>query len=444
MATRADPAEAADFLARFPETVRIHVLVPDTHGVFRGKWMPPDHLPALYEEGLSIAKSIYSLDIWGRDVFTTGLYEEIGDPDGVLLPIPGTLVPVPWSTQPAAQVTARLVEEDGTPFFGDPRTRLEAAASRIAERGLTPVAATELEFMLLKERNGVFEAVGDVSGPERQAIYGVDDLDMLETFISDVEAAARAQNVPADTVISEAAAGQFEVNLKHGPDIARVADEALLLKRIIIGIAARHGMRATFMPKPFHDRNGSGMHVHMSLVDAAGFNAFSGAEGEALLSKAIAGLLTTMPEATALFVPGVNGYRRMSATYAADRALWAENNRYTAIRLPRAKAAARRFEHRAAGADANPFLVLAAILGGVDDGIRNGLQPPPPVTGHIRHADGAPLPGSLAGALAALESSAWAKQVFGADYLTFFRRVKAQEADVFARHVSALERETYL
>lgn len=441
---RAEPAEAADFLNRFPDTARVHVLVPDTHGVFRGKWMPADHLGALYEDGLSIAKSIYSLDIWGRNVFTTGLYEEIGDPDGILVPIAGTLAPVPWSPQPAAQVIARLMDEDGTPFFADPRTRLEAVAHRIAEQGLTPVAATELEFMLLEDRAGKIEAIGDGLGPERQGIYGIDDLDRLESFVSDVEAAALTQNVPADTVISEAAAGQFEVNLKHGPDIARVADEAMLLKRIVTGVAARHNMRATFMPKPFSDRNGSGMHVHMSLVDAAGRNVFSGAEGEASLSNALAGLLATMPEATAFFVPSVNGYKRLSATYAADRALWAENNRYTAIRLPRSKPEARRFEHRVAGADANPFLVLAAILGGVEHGMRNGLKPPPPVTGHIRKAGGTLLPKSLGDALSKLASSAWAENVFGADYLTFFGRVKLQEADVFARHVSALERETYL
>ncbi|MBP0649680.1 glutamine synthetase, partial [Mycobacterium tuberculosis] len=163
----------------------------------------------------------------------------------------------------------------------------------------------------------------------------------------------------------------FEVNLKHVTDALAAADDAVMLKRLIVETARKHGLKASFMPKPFLDVAGNGFHLHVSLVDEADLNVFAAPEGgETLLGQAIAGLLATMAEATLVFVPSWNGYRRlMPGSYAPTNASWGYNNRSVGVRVPAGPAAARRLEHRIAGADANPYLVTAFVLAGMLEGI---------------------------------------------------------------------------
>jgi glutamine synthetase len=439
--------EAARFLAANPDIEIIELLLPDSNGVFRGKWMPASHLHGLFRDGLALAKSVFALDAWGNDVISTGLYYETGDRDGICKPVPGTLRRVPWADRPTAQVMLRMDDEDGTPYFADPRTLLARAVDRLASRGLSPVVAFELEFYLFEEARGGGEPMPVIEGigPDRTNIYSVSDLRAYGDLFAEIETAAEALDVATDTIISEAAPGQFEINLVHVGDPFAAADQALMLRRIVRQVARKHGLSASFMAKPFADRSGNGMHAHVSLLDAGGRNVFgTGPDGELRLRHCVAGLLDSMHDATLLFVSTFNGFRRLAGAYSPSKALWAENNRYVAVRLPRGSGAARRFEHRVAGADANPHLVLAAILAGAEHGLDGNLPLPAPVTGDVKSVAADRLPPTMRHALDRFEASAWIAGSFGAEWRQFYAKVKRQELEAFEAYVSPLEYETYL
>ncbi|MCT8970498.1 glutamine synthetase family protein [Microbaculum marinisediminis] len=439
--------EAARFTSANPDIEIVELLLPDSNGVFRGKWMPANHIDGLFRDGLALAKSVFALDAWGSDVLATGLYHETGDRDGMCRPVPGSLRRVPWAERPTAQVMLRMDDEDGGPFFADPRTLLEKAVARLAARGLRPVTAFELEFYLFADADAgtVPSAVNEGIGPDRTNIYSVSDLRAYSDLFAEIEAAAEALDVATDTIISEAAPGQFEINLLHVGDPFAAADQALMLRRIIRQVARKHGLKASFMAKPFAERSGNGMHAHVSLVDQDGRNVFgTGPDGEALLRRCVAGLLDTMHEATLLFVSTYNGFRRLSGAYSPSKALWAENNRYVAVRLPRASGPARRFEHRVAGADANPHLVLAAILAGAERGLAEDLPLPLPVEGDVSAVATDRLPPTMRHALDRFETSDWIADTFGAEWRDFYGKIKRQELEGFEAYVSPLEYETYL
>jgi|FEC22Drversion2_1045045.scaffolds.fasta_scaffold00074_32 glutamine synthetase len=444
--------EAARFLAANPDIEIVELLLPDTNGVFRGKWVPVGHLEGLFRDGLALAKSVFALDAWGGDVVATGLYHETGDRDGICRPVPGSLRRVPWAARPTAQVMLRMDDEDGSPFFADPRTVLASAVDRLAARGFRPVVAFELEFYLFDDtrpsevrRGGAPLPVIEGLGPDRTNIYSVSDLRAYGDLFAEIEQAAQAFDVPTDTIISEAAPGQFEINLVHVGDPFAAADQALLLRRIIRQVARRRGLRASFMAKPFADRAGNGMHAHVSLVDGDGRNVFGQRpDGETLLRRAVAGLLDTMHAATLMLVSSYNGFRRLNGAYSPSKALWAENNRYVAVRIPRGSGPARRLEHRVAGADANPQLVLAAILAGIERGLAADLPLPAPVDGDVKAVATEPLPPSMRHALERFERSDWVAEAFGARWRDFYAEIKRQELAGFESYVSPLEYETYL
>ncbi|WP_436642757.1 glutamine synthetase family protein [Microbaculum sp. FT89] len=439
--------EAARFASANPDIEIVELLLPDSNGVFRGKWMPANHIEGLFRDGLALAKSVFALDAWGSDVLATGLYHETGDRDGACRPVPGSLRRVPWAERPTAQVMLRMDDEDGGPFFADPRTLLEKSVARLAARGLRPVTAFELEFYLFEDAdNGaVPSAVNEGIGPDRTNIYSVSDLRAYSDLFAEIEAAAEALDVATDTIISEAAPGQFEINLLHVGDPFAAADQALMLRRIVRQVARKHGLKASFMAKPFAERSGNGMHAHVSLVDRDGRNVFgTGPEGEALLRRCVAGQLDTMHEATLLLVSTYNGFRRLSGAYSPSKALWAENNRYVAVRLPRASGPARRFEHRVAGADANPHLVLAAILAGAERGLAEDLPLPLPVEGDVNSVATDRLPPTMRHALERFETSDWIADMFGREWQEFYGKIKRQELEGFEAYVSPLEYETYL
>lgn len=447
--------EFGAYVAVHGEPEIVEVLLPDTHGVLRGKWIPGTAGGKIWGDGVAIPLSIFGLDIWGREVEETGIHIETGDRDGICRPVPGTLKPVPWSLRPAAQVMLSMNEPDNlggeAPWELDPRSKLAHQVERLAALGLHPCVAFELEFYLLKPSpgpGGLPEPVFPASsgGPARQNMYSMSDLDAYAALLHEVREAARIQGLPADTVISEAAPGQYEVNLYHRHDAMAAADDAILLRRLIDGVARKHGLRASFMAKPFLDFAGSGMHVHVSLVDGEGGNAFGAGEtGDALLHNAAAGLLATMADTAVLYVPSYNGFRRLvPGSYAPTGISWGYDNRSVAVRVPNGPAKARRLEHRIAGADAHPHLVLAAILAGMLEGIEKKLQPPAPLTGNAYEAKAPSLTYDMGDAIACFAASDFVARAFGAEYRRVYAIMKQAEFDAFQQRVSPLEYETYL
>ena len=446
--------EVDAFFAANPDIETIHMLVPDTNGIMRGKWGPPDLARKAFGDGVQLPLSIFGLDVWGREVPETDLHIETGDRDGNCFAVPGSLKRITWSERPSAQLLMSMYEPDGTPWFADPRHVLASVLDRFKAIGMTPVCAFELEFYLLKSdfetdaMSSPLPHMGRMAGPERQQMYSINTLSGLEDFFASIHHAASVQGLPVDTIISEAGPGQFEINLLHRADAMQAADEALLLRRMIAGVARKHGHRASFMAKPFQDWPGNGMHVHVSLQDKDGRNLFAdGGKGEALLRNAVGGVLATMAEAQAIFVNSFNGYRRLApGSYAPTRVAWGENNRSVAIRIPSGSAKARRLEHRISGADAHPHLVAAAMLAGILHGMEESIEPPPPIIGNAYEGagTGAELTDYMEEAVEAFEESDFVAQALGADFRRVFSEIKKAEQAVFDERISRLEHETYL
>ena len=324
--------------------------------------------------------------------------------------------------------------------------------TRCRELGYVPVVAAELEFYLLSRESGQrpVPASGLRSGAQRDRIdaYGLARLDDMSPLFDELYATARAQGLPVRTLMSEYAPGQFEITLEHRTDALQAIDEAILFKRAVRGIAARHGCIASFMAKPFAERAGSGMHLHASLADADGVNLFASDEpaGTPLLRHAIGGLKATLGESMAVWAPHANSYRRFrSQSYAPVAATWGINNRTVSLRVPADPPPSRHIEHRVAGADANPYLVAAVVLAGMLHGIEHRLDPGPPVRGNgYEQAGAGALPAHWPQALETAAGSRFLTDALGADLLRVFLAVKRQELGRFTALVTDRDYEWYL
>ncbi len=380
-------SELRRLLKKYPDTAFMEVLIPDALGVLKGKRIRAKDFEKICTEPFWFCGGTVLLDILGEVVEGLPGYDD-GDPDVPSSIVAGSIAPVPWSNRPMAQALFRLYEEDGSPFFADPRAVLERSIAPLKKMGIKIVMATELEFYLLDAKADKPTAraprIAGLGRPQPGVqVYHPDDLNEVQPFLDDVYDFCDAQNIPADTVISEYAAGQFEINLMHIDDPVLACDHAVLLKRAVKAAALKHGFVACFMAKPFAEDSGNGLHIHMSLVDKNGKNYFSQGKDSlasppfsARLRYAVGGLLKTMPEATAIFSPNANSYRRLlPENFAPVDTNWGVNHRVVSVRIPAADKNNLRFEHRVAGADANPYLVTAAIVAGVHHGLKNKCDP---------------------------------------------------------------------
>jgi len=442
--------EYESFMAANPDLQAVEFLLVDPNGVMRGKWAPADSLKKAFKEGVNFPMSIHGLDIWGREVAETGIHIETGDRDGYFRAVPGTLSMVPWASRPTAQVLLQGFTPEGEPLRFDCRNALGRITKALAKRDLYPVVAFELEFYLLEPGtdwdDGMPAPVGASSGPDRQRMYGLDDLAEYGGLFEDIRHAADAQNLPIDTIVKEAAPGQFEVNLKHRCDPLRAADDVIMLRRIVFGCARKHGLQATFMAKPFIEYAGNGMHVHASMLNGEGKNVLAGEVGGANLGGVIAELIRTMPQGLLLFINSWNGFRRIQpGSYAPTRAVWAENNRSVALRIPASTEENRRIEHRIAGADANPYIVLCAILQAMMDGLEKLETPPPPVTGNAyENTTAQQLPDDMDEALQLTQSGDFCDRALGPELSKIYKDLKRAEILAFWAEITPLERTTYL
>lgn len=455
--TNSTPAEARDFLAAHPDIEAFDIVLTDANGIGRGKIIRRHELIGLYENGRHLPISILGLDIVGEDVHETGLIWDSGDGDLRAWPIPGTLVPLHGTQPPRGQVLMSMHHLDGAPMHSDPRHALARQVEAFAIKGLKPAGAFELEFFLLaseRDGNGRIQparAVLDGLASAKTEVYSVDHLHGMEPLFSDIYAAAKAQEIPAETVISEYAPGQYELTLNYRNDILRAADDLLMLKRLVRLQARRHGVTACFMAKPIEDYAGSGMHLHVSMQDKAGRNVFAedeeGAWSDTILT-ALGGLAGTMGESMLIFAPHANSWRRFVAqSYAPVAPTWGVNNRSVALRIPAGSKSARRIEHRPSGVDANPYLVAATVLAGIAKGMDERLDPGPETVGN-GYADeptGRPaMPANWLAAIEAAEGSAFLKSALGPKMHRTFCAIKRAEYLRVARTVSELDYHLYL
>ncbi len=443
------------FLAAHPEVRFVDAFLNDLNTVERGKRIDRAGLGRLFETGLLLPGSMFALDALGGTSEATGLGFDDGDADRPCRPIPGTLVPVPWLREDGvAQLQLSMHEPDGRAFFGDPRHVLAKVLDRFHRLNLTPVVAIEYEFYFVDLQRGPDGLPRPPAGPltgrrdYRTQINSMADLTEYSPLLAAIDAACQAQGVPATTALAEYGPGQYEVNLAHQPDALAACDQALRFKRIVKSVARAHGCEATFLAKPYRDMAGSGLHVHASLLDAGGRNLFACDDPAqcADLRHAIRGLLDTLGEGMAICAPGPNSYRRFRPeAYVPLTPSWSVNNRGSAIRIPVSDAANRRIEHRLAGADANPYLVVAWMLAGIHRGLSRGAEPPPALSGNAyRQSDAEPLPTHWATALERFRASDFAREYLGRPFAQLYAVVKQAELDDFNTYVSPLEIEWYL
>ncbi len=455
MTASALPERDAETLRRLPGLESVDLLIPDANGLLRGKRIDPQTLEKAYATGVCLPASIFAADITGDTAESTGLGFAIGDCDLLCRPVPGTLQPVPWSPQPSAQLLLEMFHEDGRPFVANPRQLLREVIAKLQAMDIRVVVAVELEFYLLDHKldaKGYPQAPVNAHTGERDQttqVYLIDDLDSYRHFIDEVREATRQQRIPADTAVAEYAPGQFEINLSHRDDPLAACDDAILLKRTIKAVAARHGMQATFMAKPYAQLAGNGLHLHVSLYDPRGRNLMAadepGRPASPTLCHAIGGLQRTLHEAMLLFAPHANSYRRFqSESFVPLNGSWGYNNRTVALRIPAGDAQDRRIEHRVSGADANPYLVTAAILAGIHHGLSTEIPCDAPVSGNAYAQTQAEIPRSWEAAQQAFARSRWIGEAFGGDFQRIFAALKAEELRLFERQITPLEYQWYL
>ncbi|SON54085.1 Gamma-glutamylputrescine synthetase PuuA [Hartmannibacter diazotrophicus] len=445
-------AEAAAFLAAHPDIVQIEAFLTDACGVQRGKILRPSELEGAYRNGRPLPCSILSLDTNGADVEGTGLLWEEGDSDRPCMPVPGTITLSPWRKTPTAQVILTSYEPDGSPSLADPRHALARVVGALNEKGYFPTVAVELEFYLLDasaaaENRAQPPKAANGFRPDQLQAYLMQELSDFAPFLDDVYAGAEAMGLPAKTLISEYSPAQLEIVLEHRTDPMRAADDAILYKRLVKGMAEKHGMVASFMAKPHADFSGSGMHLHVSLADETGTNLFAGEEPEknALLMASIAGLEATMAEAMAIFAPNANSYRRFKPnSYAPVGPAWAVDNRTVPIRVTSGPPKTRHLEHRVCGADANPYVALAAVLAGMLEGIDNGLTPSVPITGNGYEQIAPSLPRHWPEALRRARASTVLPARLGERFTDIFLTIRETECDRFFAEVSDRDYAWYL
>ena len=449
-------AEAEAFFAAHPHIDAIDMLFTNMCGVPRGKRLRRHEVLAVYDTGRFLPESIVVVDITGRDTTETGLVWENGDADRTMWPIPGTLVATPSAGEDAAQFLVSCYQFDGTPHDLDPRHVLGGVIDRLAAIGLTPVVAVELEFYLLDAKRGrdgrprPARVPHNGRTPDDIQVYGMREMDDFRPFFDALYAGADAQNIPLESAISEYAAGQFELTLRHKPDALAACDDATSYKRMVKTVANRHGMEATFMAKPFAEEAGNGMHLHVSLHNAAGDNIFASEalDGTPMLRHAIGGMQALLADSFAIFAPNANSYRRFRAnSYAPVAPTWGVNNRTVSFRVPAGSPNSRHIEHRACGADANPYLAMAAMLAAIHHGITGEIDPGPAVVGNGYEAPthaSEPMPSNWFSAVDRFAASAAMAYYLGPRFVEMYTIVKRTEQERFFATVPTLDYDWYM
>jgi glutamine synthetase len=427
----------------------VEAIIPDMAGVARGKIMPAQKFAA--DAGMKLPESIFLQTVTGDYPPDTSSAMSPAEIDIVLKPDTKTVREVPWAAEPTAQVIHDCFYSDGRRVTMAPRHVLRHVLELYAQRGWEPVVAPELEFYLIEPNLDADYPLKPPVGrsgraePGRQS-YSIAAVNEFDPLFDDVYQFCERQDIEIDTLIHEDGPAQMEINLLHG-DPLDLADQVFLFKRTAREAALRHKMYTTFMAKPHAKEPGSAMHIHQSIVDKkTRQNIFSNPDGtpSALFFSHIGGLQKYLPAAMALFAPNVNSYRRITRSALAPiNVQWGYDNRTAGLRVPVSDPDNRRIENRVGGADANPYLAIAASLACGYLGMVENLQPTEPISGSAHDLPFA-LPRALDSALRRLSESEALIRVLGEPFVAAFSIVKNAEYEVFLQVISSWEREHLL
>lgn len=432
-------SEVADFL-RAHQICVVRVEWCDLHGVARGKRVHVDHFLTSGPRGVSFSSASIEMDLRGEIPWLGE--KRLPWPSLYACADLSTLRLVPGEPHTAA-VTCDLVDEAGEPISFAPRQVLRRVLSEAADRGFAYCVGAELEFYLF--RDAQFSLL-----PPGKLVYRIRNSAQEQDVVLALFRELCESGLQCESIHAEDGPGQFEIVLRHGPAL-QVADALFVARNLTKELASRAGLVATFLPKPLPNESGSGLHLHQSLRDRdSGQPAFCAPEHSVwkcpTLEHFLAGQLAYTPEVAALLLPTVNAYKRASARKAQMN--WGEDDRSASFRvLWRAEGFS--VEHRVAGADANPYLCLAAALATGLEGTDRAL----PVGPARRHADPTnderpnacpPLPTNLLEAVARLRHSEVARRWLGDALVDKFATLKQDEAERYARAFTDWERQEYL
>ena len=434
-----------NYLKEHPETRYLDAFYSDLSGIVRGKRYPIAAADKVFKSGLMMPGSSFLLAVTGESMNPCGLGFSDGDPDEFAIIVDDSLKPVPWAQIPTAQVQLTMQDQYGEPFYYEPRNVLDRVVEQFNSLNLTPVVAFELEFYLFDlkrdKNNHLRPPIAPLTGKrnDETQVYNLAELEDYAIFIDEVITACQAQDIKTGAITAEYAPGQFEINLEHLNDPLKAADHAAMFKRIVRGVARKHNMQASFMSKPYLDNAGSGLHLHMSLIDTDGNNVFDGGGDfgnddciSPTLKAAVGGLLETQPESMMFFAPNSNAFRRyVPNIFVPTAPSWGLENRSVAVRIPKSPGKARRIEHRVAGADANPYLLLAALLAGMHYGISEQSEPGPEWQGNASDKLSSQIPFELKSAIKKLRQSDILNHYLGAKYVDAYTECKCLEYQAF-------------
>ncbi|MEM8793391.1 MAG: glutamine synthetase family protein [Pseudomonadota bacterium] len=427
----------------------VECICSDFAGIGRGKVMPASKF--LGSAQTFMPTSLFFLTITGGYPALDDLKGYDTDADLMLVPDLSTARAVPWAYDRSLQVIHDVCDREGKYVPFAPRSVLRRVINLYRDKGWQPVVAPELEFYLTRPNTDPDYPLEPPIGRSGRAAqkaqaYSIAAVDEYDSVIEHIYDYAVALGLDIDTIIQESGAAQLEINLLHG-DPMDLADQVFLFKRLIREAAMRCGCYATFMAKPMEEQPGSAMHVHQSVVEVeTGRNIFSNADGSPsdAYHHFIGGLQAYFRAACCLAAPYVNSYRRLVPDMTAPINLdWGSDNRTTGFRAPISSPEARRIENRVIGADANPYLAIAATLACGYLGLIEQIKPRDEVTTDSYDRD-RELPFGLLEAIEELRDCAPLRDVLGAEFSELFSAVKAHEYEEFMRVISPWEREYLL
>ena len=426
----------------------IEAVIPDLTGIARGKLIPAHKYSE--EVGLRLPEAIFLQTVTG-DYPEDWSAIDPADKDIFLKPDIDTFRLVPWTSEPTALVIHDCFYADDSAVGMSPRHVLKKILNMYRERGWQPVVAPELEFYLIKPNPDADYPLEPPIGRSGRAetgrqSYSIDAVNEFDPLFEDLYDYCESLEIPLETLIHESGAAQMEVNLLHGDPLA-VADHAFLFKRTVRETALRHKIYASFMAKPMENEPGSAMHVHQSVVSTGdGHNVFSGPDDTAspLFYWHIGGLQRYLPAVLSLLAPNINSYRRIQRYNAAPiNVQWGLDNRTVGLRVPDSTPQSRRVENRVPGADANPYLAIAASLACGLLGMINRIDPSAPISGSAYEMP-YELPRSLEQSLVALNECPELIEILGSHFVQAWTSVKEKEHETFLHVISSWEREHLL
>ncbi|ENV66166.1 glutamine synthetase [Acinetobacter junii] len=428
--------EVDSYLDTYPNTKHIDIFLYDLNGHLRGKRIDISCLKSL-DKGCYLPLSIYAMSLDGNVVEETGLGKFVGEPDYLCVPVLGSLHPNPIDPHINAQLLLTMKENNLQACRYEPRNILKKLLNQLHQLDYFPCIAAELEFYLQPlSQESLKSAI-----PKQ--CFDLNPHADIQAVLDEIEMIAQIQGIHITGIVSESSSDQYEINLPHGTDILKLCDQILMLKRSIKQVANKHGFKANFLAKPDLHKAGSGMHFHMSLLDANKHNIFSCSERDFAkpLLNVISGLIHFMPDSMAILAPNFNSYRRFKlGQHVPLEANWGWNNRNVALRIPCADSENQRIEYRVAGADCNPYLAVAIILMGTLHGLTHISAIPKSVNQSKQIGEHYFLPTEQMDALKRFKANHWMSEYLNQDFVALWCTVKQAEYQHVLSQITAIEK----